>query len=70
MGATVLIRVLGCLGFWRRLGGGIHGEGAWRRGRTWTCCPCLAWSVELSTALFPYSNRAALHLYSNTLNFQ
>lgn len=46
------------------------GRGTGRRGRTWTCCPCLAWPVELSTALFPYSNRAALHLYSNTLNFQ
>ena len=46
------------------------GSGTGRMGRTWTCCPCLAWSVELSTALFPYSNRAALHLYSNTLNFQ
>lgn len=27
-------------------------------------------SVGLSSALFPCSNRAALHLYSNTLNFQ
>lgn len=49
---------------------GFVGRGAGRMGRAWTCCPCLAWSVELSTALFPYSNRAALHLYSNTLNFQ
>ncbi|KAB0388942.1 hypothetical protein E2I00_001944, partial [Balaenoptera physalus] len=28
------------------------------------------YSVPLSSALFPCSNRAALHLYSNTLNFQ
>lgn len=33
MGATVLIRVLGCLGFWRRLGGGIRGEGGWEEGQ-------------------------------------
>lgn len=25
---------------------GIRGEGAGRMGRAWTCCPCLAWSVE------------------------
>ncbi|XP_029088038.1 N-alpha-acetyltransferase 10 isoform X3 [Monodon monoceros] len=49
---------------------GLVGRGTGRRGRTWTCCPCLASSVQLSSALFPCSNRAALHLYSNTLNFQ
>lgn len=50
---------------------GLVGSGGTRkRGRTWTCCPCLAQSVQLSSALFSCSNRAALHLYSNTLNFQ
>ncbi|XP_045394170.1 N-alpha-acetyltransferase 10 isoform X1 [Lemur catta] len=48
----------------------IWEEGTRRRGRTWTCCPCPAKSVQLSSALFSCSNRAALHLYSNTLNFQ
>ena len=33
MGAAVLIRVLGCLGFWRRLGGGICGERDWEDGQ-------------------------------------
>lgn len=42
---------------WGFLGGGA-GPGA------------LSLSVQLSSALFPCSNRAALHLYSNTLNFQ
>lgn len=63
--------VLGCPGFWRRSESGIHGEGGTRkRDRTWTCYPCLTKPVQLSSALFPCSNRAALHLYSNTLNFQ
>lgn len=61
--------VLGCLGSWRR--SGTSGEGGTGRGgQAWTCRPCLAQSVQLSSALFPCSNRAALHLYSNTLNFQ
>lgn len=33
VGAAVLIRVLGCLGFWRRLGGGICGERDWEDGQ-------------------------------------
>lgn len=71
-GDAVLMQVLGCPGFWRSgkwdsWGGG---KGTRKRGRTWMCCPCLAQSVQLSSALFSCSNRAALHLYSNTLNFQ
>lgn len=68
---TVLMWVVGCPDFWRRSGEwDLWGGGARKRGRTWTCCPCLVESVQLSGALFPCSNRAALHLYSNTLNFQ
>lgn len=63
--------VPGSLGFCRRLGKCAEREGGtWERGGTWTCCPAPAKSVQLSSALFPCSNRAALHLYSNTLNFQ
>lgn len=63
--------VPGSLGFCRRLEKCAEREGGtWERGGTWTCCPAPAKSVQLSSALFPCSNRAALHLYSNTLNFQ
>ncbi|XP_043426481.1 N-alpha-acetyltransferase 10 isoform X2 [Prionailurus bengalensis] len=64
-GDNVLMGVLGCPGVWR------SGEGGWRgRRRTRMRCHCVAESAQLSSSLFPCSNRAALHLYSNTLNFQ
>ncbi|XP_036285946.1 N-alpha-acetyltransferase 10 isoform X1 [Pipistrellus kuhlii] len=68
---TLLMWVVGYPGFWRRSGKWDQwGGGTRKRGRTWMCCPCLAESAQLSSALFSCSNRAALHLYSNTLNFQ